>query len=268
MDQAVEPTTPLHYDLILVFPVGAGGEEHVLESVRKKFNLTSFVSTMLGLREGYLPGGGKDKVKVKFRDEARCVFRTDRCFCTDQGNMNQRLQYLENQINIKSDIKEEVEELRKKKLDEMSKVLSDLYISHTGSDEPCTELQFRQLVIRAIATRLQITCGLTVRMRMTHDDKQVLMAVKADHDDLRVEAQRSRYKLQSHNHPFLKDDEYSEYSSHASAPAFNSAYRRTNSSDYKKAVKLCRDRCDTDHPYPVPDPGQCTIWHLAFTLFP
>jgi hypothetical protein len=137
----------------------------------------------------------------------------------------------------------------------MRNFAKDLYVAHTGSDEPCTEEQLRQLVIRTIATRLQVCCGLSIKMRLNFDDTEVLMTVKADINDLRIEAARSQYLLQTHNHPFLKSEQYGEYVSHSTAPGFNQYFKEKNPQDYAKSIDLCRDRCDTDHPHPAPDPG-------------
>jgi anoctamin-10 len=213
------------------FEYEVGGEDHPLTSVRRKFCLTNFVNTMLGLREGTV---GPDDKKVLYRDEAFCVFRTDRCFCSEDGEENARLQSLEAQIQHRSDIKQEAERLRELKIQEMEKILRQLYIDHTGSDEPCTELQFRQLVLRTVSTQLQIVCGLTVHMRLTYDETQVLAAIQADENDLRVEAARSNYKLHVHNHPFASDEEVGYFSSHSSAPTFNMEFKKNNRHDYDR----------------------------------
>ena len=89
-------------------------------------------------------------------DEGRRVFRSDRCFCSDEGKLNEQLRWIEQMVSLKADQKQEVDNLRKDKVREMTKVLTELYIAHTGSDEPTTELKFRQLIVRAIATRLQV----------------------------------------------------------------------------------------------------------------
>lgn len=229
----------------------ADGGEDKKAKIRKKFCLPNFTNIMLGLREGYVDEGvdasivteddeqtpgKKKKRKIKFTDEARCVFRTDRCFCSEDGVENSTLQKIAEQLHDKSDDKAEMERLRDLRLKEMSDKLRELYIDHTGSDEPCTELKFRQLILRAIATQLQVACGLSVRMRLTHDEKQVLVAVKADQEDLRVEAVRSKYKMQTHNHPFVKEEESAQYTTHTSAPTFNAAFRKKHEAQFTKSM--------------------------------
>jgi hypothetical protein len=217
----------------------------------RKFCLPNFTNVMLGLRDGYVDEGSgasivtdndeqaagkKKKRKIKFTDEARCVFRTDRCFCSDDGLENSVLKKIEQQLQEKSDIKEEIERLRNLRVKERAKTLRALYIDHTGSDEPCTELKFRQLILRAVATQLQVACGLTVRMRLTHDEKQVLVTVKADQEDLRVEAVRSKYRMQTHNSPFVAEAEAEQYTTHSSAPTFNAAFRKKHPAQFQKSI--------------------------------
>ncbi|DAZ98225.1 TPA: hypothetical protein N0F65_011693 [Lagenidium giganteum] len=62
--------------------------------------------------------------------------------------------------------------------------------------------RFGVLVAKTVARRIQLACGLTTHMVVSANRRQIVMMVKADDNDLRVEAARLEYRLQVSNRPF------------------------------------------------------------------
>jgi anoctamin-10 len=183
----------MKYDAIIVFPMKAGGESNK----KSGFNKLRFVTSMLGLRRMK----GNDNVEEEFLDESQRILRTDRCFMSDDGQPNPTLTSLEEKLR-NTDTAEDKTKLQKQKIDEMKRVMRNEYVRFTGSDEPCPQEVFCELVLRTIVKRLQMACGLTAKMKYGVKGDQVIVALQADSNDLKTEADRCDYQLQTHNFPF------------------------------------------------------------------
>jgi hypothetical protein len=85
----------------------------------------------------------------------------------------------------------------------MRKVLEAEYIAETGSDEPTTQTRYTQVFCKSIAKRLQSTCGLSTKMKLSIDGDEIICTIRADTGDLQIEADRSNYRMQTHNVPFM-----------------------------------------------------------------
>ena len=174
------------WDLVLLFPIKASGE----------CNRRGFVNKMVGYREAIVNG-----VVEPFIDEAQRFLHSDRCYIDMRGNINPKLAKLASGIAV---TREETvrQQMRVKQLQEKKRVLTEEYISFTGSDEPCPAGVYSMLIISVIVRRLQQACGLSCSMKYTLDKDEVILCVKADDNDLRMEADRQNYRLQLRNQPF------------------------------------------------------------------
>ena len=174
------------WDLVLLFPIVTTGE----------CNRRNFVNKMVGYREAIVDG-----VVEPFIDEAQRFLHSDRCYIDMRGNINPKLAKLASAI---ANTREESvrQSLRVKQLQEKKRVLTEEYISFTGSDEPCPAKVFSFLIISVVVRRLQQACGLTCQMKYTADKDEVILCLRADATDLRMEADRQNYRLQLRNQPF------------------------------------------------------------------
>jgi hypothetical protein len=148
--------------------------------------------------------------------------------------------------------------LQAKKLEEMKRCLLKEYKAlNNGSDEPCQRLVYEEMMAKTIAKRMQLACGLDTKMRLTVDKDEIIMVVKADNEDLRVEAERTQYKVQTHNQPFLPETQNGGFvaSSHRDAPKFNSKFRQLHPKSFALAKKMVQERCDHTREAPFVDPG-------------
>ncbi|KAI9920598.1 hypothetical protein PsorP6_001910 [Peronosclerospora sorghi] len=172
------------YDLVMVFPRREGGELKKPDD----FTLHSFVRLMMGKDLNRSKRAGKIVV-----DPFQRVLRTPRCFLDENG--------CDVVVETDNDHSETVEQ---RKLMKEEKLLEKEYEQFIGSKDATTETQFCELVATAIARRVQLACGLTTRMFLSCDADEIIMTIKTDNDDLRIEADRSSYRLQVSNQPFSK----------------------------------------------------------------
>lgn len=164
--------TMFENDLVMIFPLREGGEIKKPDA----FTAQAFVDLLLG------------KDTKHSRHPFQRVLRTPRCFLDEQGNdmvVNPRR-------SGAGDTSLEVER----------QLLEAEYEKFVGSTEPTTERRFCELVATAISRRVQLACGLTTRMFLSCDGDEIIMSVKSENDDLRVEADRTNYRLQLSNKPF------------------------------------------------------------------
>ncbi|RLN81529.1 hypothetical protein BBJ28_00024684, partial [Nothophytophthora sp. Chile5] len=169
-------------DLVLVFPRREGGEVKKPED----FTMRSFVKLLMG--KDQQNSQRLDKIVI---DPFRRVLRTPRCFLDDAG------------CDVVMDTSNDHGEVgEQRRLETEQQLLKTEYERFVGSTDPTTELRFCELVATAISRRVQLACGLTTRMFLSCDADEIIMTIKADNDDLRVEADRTNYKLQVSNKPF------------------------------------------------------------------
>jgi anoctamin-10 len=236
------------YDVVVIFPYKEGNG-----SMAIKPNMPTYVHTMLGITR-VKDQNGKWK---QFRDTNHAIFRSDRCFLNDDGTPNSDLLALQKDIDDGIDLSEEhLEKLHDQKTFYMKLLLEKEYTSFNGnSDEPLMADKFCELVCKSVAKRLQRACGLSTTMKYGLNAKgekiSILMGITADAQDLRVEADRSNYKLQIHNRPFTDGP------SHVNAPRFNVTFQKTNPEAWTTCKKTVHDRCE-DTPDPSVDPGLFT----------
>lgn len=170
------------HDLVMVFPRREGGELKKPDD----FTLRSFVQLMLGKD----PERSQRANKIVI-DPFQRVLRTSRCFLDEQG-----CDVVLDTSNDRSDDSEQ------RRLETQQQLLKNEYEQFIGDAEATTETKFCELVATSIARRVQLACGLTTRMFLSCDADEIIMTIKADNDDLRVEADRTNYRLQVSNMPF------------------------------------------------------------------
>ncbi|KAE9332289.1 hypothetical protein PF008_g15013 [Phytophthora fragariae] len=172
------------HDLVMVFPRREGGELKKPDD----FTLRSFVQLLMGKDPERSQRANKIVV-----DPFQRVLRTSRCFLDDRG-----VDVVMDTSNDHSDVGEQ------RRLETQQLLLKNEYQQFVGSLEATTETKFCELVATAIARRVQLACGLTTRLFLSCDEDEIIMTIKADNDDLRVEADRADYRLQISNKPFDK----------------------------------------------------------------
>ncbi|KAG1703865.1 hypothetical protein DVH05_006874 [Phytophthora capsici] len=170
------------HDLVMVFPRREGGELKKPDD----FTLRSFVQLMLGKD----PERSQRANKIVI-DPFQRVLRTSRCFLDEQG--------CDVVLDTSNDHSDDSEQRR---LETQQQLLKNEYEQFIGDAEATTETKFCELVATSIARRVQLACGLTTRMFLSCDADEIIMTIKADNDDLRVEADRTNYRLQVSNKPF------------------------------------------------------------------
>ncbi|RLN26609.1 hypothetical protein BBJ28_00017546, partial [Nothophytophthora sp. Chile5] len=174
--------TLYEHDLVLVFPRREGGEAKKPED----FTMPSFVQVLMG--KDAKRSQRRDKIVI---DPFQRVLRTQRCFLDDHGN-----EAVADSSHDHSEVGEQ------KRLETDQKLLEAEYQAFVGSADATTELRFCELVATAISRRVQLACGLTTRMFLSCDGDEIILTVTPDNDDLRVEADRTNYRLQLSNKPF------------------------------------------------------------------
>lgn len=170
------------HDLVMIFPRRQGGE---LKDAAA-FSLDAFVRLLSGKDEPRSADQGKIVL-----DPFQRVLRTARCFLDDMGR-----------DLVLADAHEHSEHAEQLRLETEERLLEAEYDKFVGSRAPTSELVFCELVATAVARRVQLACGLTTRMFRSCDEDEIIMTIKADDNDLRIEADRTNYLLQVSNRPF------------------------------------------------------------------
>jgi hypothetical protein len=239
------------YDAVIVFSRRHNLKPGVRSSA--KYSAKAFMNTLLGIKVIKQKSGPVKE--LTFVNESRRILKTDRCFCNEDGSENSKLKKLELQYQKTEDTVER-DQLQAQKLEEMKRCLMKEYMAlNNNSDEPCQRLVYEEMMAKTIAKRMQLACGLDMKMRLTVDKDEIIMVVKADNADLRIEAERTHYKVQTHNQPFLPDTGGMMTASHAAAPKFNSKFRQLHPQRYAQARTMLQDRCDHEEVAPYMDPG-------------
>ncbi|KAH7477222.1 Anoctamin-10 [Phytophthora ramorum] len=167
--------TMFEHDLVMIFPLREGGEAKRPGA----FTMKTFVELLLG------------RDSKTSRQPFQRVLRTPRCFLDDLGN--DMVESTGPRHSSTADVGTQAVE---------QKILEAEYEKFIGSTEPTTEQRFCELVATAISRRVQLACGLTTRMFLSCDADEIIMTIKSENDDLRVEADRTNYRLQLSNKPF------------------------------------------------------------------
>ncbi|KAI9997720.1 hypothetical protein PInf_001651 [Phytophthora infestans] len=164
--------TMFENDLVVIFPLRGGGEVKRPEA----FSMQAFVTLLLGSDSQHS------------HHPFQRVLRTPRCFLDEHGN------------DLVEANKSDAAEFNRFEVEQQT--LEAEYEQFVGSTEATTERRFCELVATAISRRVQLACGLTTRMFLSCDGDEIIMSVKSENDDLRVEADRTNYRLQLSNKPF------------------------------------------------------------------
>ncbi|KAF1772732.1 Anoctamin [Phytophthora cactorum] len=167
--------TMFENDLVMIFPLREGGELKKPEL----FSMQAFVTLLLG-----------SDTKHSHHPFQR-VLRTPRCFLDEHGN---------DMVEAINPRKSGAGDLNRFEIEQQ--ILEAEYEKFVGSTESTTERRFCELVATAISRRVQLACGLTTRMFLSCDGDEIIMSVKSENDDLRVEADRTNYRLLLSNKPF------------------------------------------------------------------
>lgn len=120
-----------------------------------------------------------------------------------------------------------------------------------------TDICFCELVCRCVVKRLQDTCGLTTRMKVSMDGDEIIVVVKADSMDLRVEADRTDYQLQVHNRPFTQPRDFEALQRYT----FNAVHKASFPKAYAASVRLLRERCGPSDPNIEPELDPALFYH-------
>ncbi|KAE9355831.1 hypothetical protein PR003_g2645 [Phytophthora rubi] len=212
------------HDLVMVFPRREGGELKKPDD----FTLRSFVQLLMGKDPERSQRANKIVV-----DPFQRVLRTSRCFLDDRG-----VDVVMDTCNDHSDVGEQ------RRLETQQQLLKNEYQQFVGSLEATTETKFCELVATAIARRVQLACGLTTRLFLSCDEDEIIMTIKADNDDLRVEADRADYRLQISNKPFDKSLHGSKLQTLRSEMG---EHEWQQSIDHLRRTRGCADEA-SDHP--------------------
>jgi anoctamin-10 len=241
----------VNFDVVIIFPYSEGHG--------KGTSMPQYVSRLLGIRKIKHADG----VKRDFADPNHAIFRSDRCFMNADGTENEELVRLQTDLDDGVDLAENfVEKINEQKAVQMKIALEQEYVDFTGSNEPCMRQAYCELVARSVSKRLQSACGLTTVMKygqgVNGEKTCIIMGIKADPHDLRVQADRSNYRVQIHNKPFsAPEGDYKNSLSHQSAPTYNEMFGRENPDAYFASQRIMGERCD-DSSDPSVDPGLFT----------
>jgi hypothetical protein len=170
------------HDLVMIFPYREGGEAKKPEN----FTVEAYVSLMMGKDHERSTQKG-----VRVIDTFQRALRTRRCYLDDQGR----------ELLPPSDADHSVQ-AQQRRWHQEEQLLTVEYEKFIGDLSPTSEAKFCELVAVSIARRVQLACGLTTRMFRSVDGDEIIMTIKADDNDLRVEADRTDYPLQVSNRPF------------------------------------------------------------------
>jgi hypothetical protein len=218
------------WDCIMLFPISTNDKPN------KKLTPEFYATSMAGIKKWR---------KSNMIDNARQIFRSDRCYLTDANvpdpvlaDIAKRAAAEENQA--------ERGKINNERIDVAKRILMKEFEDLTGSSEPCSQKVWCELIIKAVCRRVQLACGLTVAMKETIDADEVIMCIQADENDLKTEADRTDYKVQLHNKPFAySNEEQSQQSrSHFNDAAYLTKLKRDNPKAYGEAKARLTKTCD------------------------
>jgi len=229
------------WDFVIVIQAGSGMK---LQGKQSGYTMQHFANTMVGLRQEKIKGtGSRANTKVEFVDTSSRILRTNRCYMSSDGQRMHRTASGLSLDDADKAIAEEASETRKselraEKIDAMRQYMFAEFEAETGSTGACSADAFANLVAKALVRRLLQACGLSTKMKYSMDGDEVFVTVRADERDLAVQADRSNYKLQACNQPFMKGRK---------VPKMRSAHVQT-------AMEMLQERAD-DSELPMLDPG-------------
>ncbi|KDO32354.1 hypothetical protein SPRG_02832 [Saprolegnia parasitica CBS 223.65] len=175
-------------DYVLELPHRSGGEVSKPDSFTQK----AFVQLMLGFSVTGIPA----------------VLRTSKCFVSNDGHpftsTNPETFASTDWVKSHNNGRSTLTQGTAANADVIRRIdcLRAEYLEYIGSSEATTEALFCELIARAVAKRIQLVCGLSTTMFHSQDGKQILVLIQADEGDLRIQAERTKYRLQTSNKPF------------------------------------------------------------------
>ena len=214
----------------------------------RSFTPQRFTEVMIGLRRAKIKGRRGEKSAKEFIDTSQRILRTNRCFlekdgrsqCTTSSGLT--LDALDHKITEEQNVVT-ADRLRAEKISALKDYMHREYVAVTGSDKPCTAMQWSVLIAKAVVRRLLQGCGLATMMKYSQDGDEIIVTIQADERDLAVAADRSNYTLQTLNDPFAPDR----------TPYLpNIAFEQPQL--VEKARALLQERAD-DAEHPMMDPG-------------
>jgi hypothetical protein len=227
--QHVEKTV-YDWDCIMLFPLATKDKPN------SKNTKERYANTMAGIKKWR---------KADMIDNSKQIFRTDRCYLTDDNipepklaDIAKRADEEENQVERAKITNERIAVVRE--------ALEAEFVTMTGSSDPCSDKMWRELVIKSVCRRIQLACGLTVAMKESIDGDEVIMCIQADENDLKIEADRTDYKVQLHNKPFgyANEDDSAQSCSHFTCPGYLMQLKKQNPEAFEKAKQRLIRTCD------------------------
>ncbi|DBA05103.1 TPA: hypothetical protein N0F65_000791 [Lagenidium giganteum] len=172
------PADPMLYDadLALAFPYDCGPLDVFGFGSREDDFLSLFL------------GWSRDTAGHAYSDPFRRVLRTRRCYLGPDGT---------ELVAPDDDDDAQAHAMRELLLNEYREAVDEPALAAKSAMR-----KFRVIVAKTVARRLQLTCGLTTQMFMNADKTKIVLTIRADDHDLRVEAARVGYQLQVSNRPF------------------------------------------------------------------
>lgn len=208
--------TVFENDLVMIFPLRDGGEIKKPES----FSMNAFVTLLLGDNN------------TNHSHPFQRVLRTSHCFLDDHGK------------DLMEGISARKSGADSKRYQMECQLLEAEYKEFIRSTESTTERRFCELVATAISRRIQLACGLTSRMFVSYDGDEIIMSIKSENDDLRVEADRTNYRLQLSNKPF--DDALHK-------EKISDLKREIGAEAWQNSMDLLFDKCTADYTVEIPE---------------
>ncbi|OQR89568.1 anoctamin [Thraustotheca clavata] len=176
-------------DMVMILPRRSGGEGNRPNHFTQK----KFVQLMLGLKDGS-------------QNDLKAVFRSGKCFVANDGipftQSNPETFPSADWIKATENNDPLVKDANISELQRRIECLREEYVEYIKSSDNTTEEKFCELVARAIAKRIQLVCGLTTYMVKSQKGDMILLLIQADDGDLKIEAERTKYRLQTSNKPF------------------------------------------------------------------
>jgi hypothetical protein len=162
---------------------------------QQKYTLETFQRQMMGLLK---TSSGRELI-----ERNRAIFKTPRCLLTSDIAANEKLEALFGKEANEWSLHEHDEVEEAKYITYFKQVLEEEYREHNaGGTAPCTARKYHELCAKSVVMRLQVACGLETDAYYSFDRDEIIITVKADENDLRIEAARTGYELHVRNEPF------------------------------------------------------------------
>jgi hypothetical protein len=190
-------------------------------------------------------GGIKKWRRELMVDRAKQIFRTDRCYLSSDDSPSAELVAIQKEAEMEEDELKRAA-INRKRIEVIQRLLMQEFVELTGGDAPISNQKWSELICKAVVKRLQLACGLTAAMKHSLDGDEVVCVIRADENDLKIEADRNGYKLQLNNKPFAYETEEAaaRSCSHFRAPGYIQELRESDPDSYEKARARLRRTCD------------------------